>query len=153
MPATPKSKLNVKARAFTPGLHSTPVALVLGPTQAAKLVRGRTRAHRLSRPRASSFASSVGDQFSSNALSFVSDSHPHNDKLVAQVPPPVPKASAEEVSPVLTAKEAVDKQTQEGDKQTPAEKPVSAHACALSVVSPGMHVHRVSPQVFAIRSP
>ena len=129
------------------------MAQVLGPTQPAKLVSGRTRAHRLPWPRASSFASSVGDQFSSNALSFVSDSHPHNDKLVAQVPPPVPKASAEEVSPVLTAKEAVDKQMQEGDKQTPAEKPVSAHACALSVVSPGMRVHRVSPQVFAIRSP
>ena len=54
---------------------------------------------------------------------------------------------------MLTAKEAVDKQTQEGDKQTPAEKPVSAHACALSVVSPGMRVHRVSPQVFTIRFP
>ena len=108
--------------------------------QAAKLVSGRTRAHRLLRPQASSFASSVGDQFSSNALSFVSDSHPHNDKLVAQVPPPVPKASAEEVSPVLTAKEAVDKQTRKGDMQTPAEKPVSAHACALSVVSPDTRV-------------
>ena len=41
---------------------------------------------------------------------------------------------------MLTAKEAVDKQTRKGDKQTPEEKPVSAHACALSVVSPSTRV-------------
>ena len=41
---------------------------------------------------------------------------------------------------MLTAKEAVDKQTRKGDMQTPAEKPVSAHACALSIVSPGTRV-------------